>query len=196
MEDEKLQKISDTIKTMVTDVKIKAKELREKYEFLMKLKDYGIDLELPDLKTLVSPNGDSYVDRPLPTRPDEYFGLSNTVAAAKYLEKVGHAASLDDIYNALISGGITFTGNGKANLNVQLTRATRMFAKIGSGNNISFGLIDWYPSRVKKKILKTSDLEEEKKEEETIVHEDSISKVDELPEQEETVIKRSRRTKF
>lgn len=143
--------MEDSIKKLIEDMQTKAKELREMYGALQTLRKYGAEIELPDLQTLVTLNGDSCETQfSSVIRPDEFFGMSNTEAAEKYLRKIGHAVPLEDIYNALLSGGITFGASGRNSLNVQLTRATRKFAKITSGSVISFGLLEWYPGRRKR----------------------------------------------
>lgn len=166
--------MEDTIKNLIDDMQAKAKELREMYGALQTLKKYGAEIELPDLQALVTLNGESSEAQFSATiRPDEFYGMSNTEAADKYLRKVGHAATLDDIYNALVSGGITFSANGRNSLNVQLTRATRKFAKITSGTTISFGLLEWYPTR-RRRVVGTA----------TPIQEDEDIVDDEVPEKE------------
>lgn len=78
-------------------------------------------------------------------RPDEFFGMSQTDAAAAYLKKVGHAIHLDQILEALRAGGVKFTGKDpKTNLYTVLVRGTRRFVLVSPS---TFGLIEFYPNR-------------------------------------------------
>jgi hypothetical protein len=89
-------------------------------------------------------------------RPDEFFGMSQTEAATAYLKKVGHAVHLDQILDALRAGGLKFSGQDpKTNLYTVLVRATRRFVLISPG---TFGLLDFYPDRVKQKDEKKKPL--------------------------------------
>lgn len=135
------------VKKMVEDLNLKIKEARELYNTLQALKRYGADFDLPNLERILIGQNEELSLPDLSIRPDQFFGLSNTEAAENYLKIVGHAMPLTDIYNALMDGGITFTGDGKKNLYTQLVRATKKFAKIGSGQGLSFGLLDWYPKK-------------------------------------------------
>ncbi len=77
--------------------------------------------------------------------PGEFFGQSQTEAAAQYLKKIGHAVHIDQILEALKTGGVKFEGKDpKINLYTVLVRATRKFVLVSPG---TFGLIDFYPDR-------------------------------------------------
>lgn len=137
----------EVVNKLLEELQKKAYEIQEIYTTLQTLKKYGADIELPELASLLSSNGAMIPTVNIAIRPDEFFGLSNTDAAERYLRKVGHAVSLAEIYHALSQGGIQFSGEGRKSLYVQLIRATRKFVKIGKGQGISFGLLDWYPQR-------------------------------------------------
>jgi len=78
-------------------------------------------------------------------RPDEYFGMSQTEAAASYLKKVGHAAHIDKILEALQAGGLKLSGKTpKATLYTSLVRGTKRFVLVSPG---TFGLSEFYPDR-------------------------------------------------
>jgi hypothetical protein len=146
----------DTVDKLLEELRQKASEIEEIYSALQTLKKYGADITLPDLSSLISSKGNVVLEvANLEIHPGEFYNLSNTDAAEKYLRKAGHAMPLEDIYNALIDGGVRFSGDGRKNLNIQLTRATRKFAKIGHGKGVSFGLLDFYPRR--KRIAKTEE---------------------------------------
>lgn len=141
---------NDMVNELVGKIHQKIGEIKEIYETLQNLKKYGTNnVDLPDLVSLLKSNGQADL---LTIHPDAFYRLSNTEAAKEYLRKIGHAVSLGEIYDALVKGGVQFKGDGKKNLNVQLTRATKIFAKIGSGESgVSFGLVEWYrkPRRIK-----------------------------------------------
>lgn len=147
----------NVVDKLLEELQQKVNEIEEIYTTLQTLKKYGAEITLPDLGSLIT--GGAKTGFPvanLEIRPGEFYNLSNTEATEKYLRKVGHAMPLEDIYNALIEGGVRFSGDGRKNLNIQLTRATRKFAKIGHGKGVSFGLLDWYPKR-RKLIIKSED---------------------------------------
>lgn len=75
-------------------------------------------------------------------RPDEYFGLSQGQAAKKYLQKVGHAAHIEEIMKGITQGGIRVAGNSTRNLYIALVRNTTDFVLVGTN---TFGLREFYP---------------------------------------------------
>ena len=78
-------------------------------------------------------------------RPDEFFGMSQMEAAYAYLKTVRHAVHLDQILEALRSGGVKFTGQEpKTTLYTVLVRGTRRFVLVSPS---TFGLLEFYPSR-------------------------------------------------
>ncbi len=134
------------VERLLKDFEEKAQEMREIYSTLKQLKKYDDSISLPDLSSIMSQNGTERKgeEYDYKIRPDEFFGLSQTAAAERFLRKIGHAAPLDSIFMALSAGGIKFTGaSPKNNLNMQLTRATRKFAKI-PGETLAFGLLEFY----------------------------------------------------
>lgn len=131
----------------------KVNEIKEIYATLQTLKKYGADIDLPSIESLLNCKVES-LPTSLTIRGDEFYGISNNEAAERYLRKVGHAMSLEEIFQALVDGGMQFSGDGKKNLNIQMTRATRKFAKIGQGRGVKFGLLEWYPKRKKPAKIK------------------------------------------
>lgn len=81
-------------------------------------------------------------------RPDEYFGLTITEAAKKYLKKLGHAAHVEDILKEITAGGVEIQGNQAINLYTPLIRATHFFVRVKPK---TFGLREFYPNLPKKK---------------------------------------------
>ena len=162
----------EMIQKLLSDLKEKVKEVEEIYNTLQTLKKYGAPIEIPELRNLMGTSEGMKIEtrqaNGLSIRPDEFYGMSNTEAAEKYLRQVGHAASLENIFDVLVRGGIRFSGDGRKNLNIQLTRATRKFAKIGRGSDVNFGMLEWYPKRIRTAPVKTT---EEKTEEEENVTE-------------------------
>jgi hypothetical protein len=88
------------------------------------------------------PAGENYKPR-----PDEFFSLSIAEAARTYLEKVGHAMSVDDILRVITSGGCKVGGaDPKRTLSITLSMAKREFVATGNGN---YGLRVFYPNMPK-----------------------------------------------
>lgn len=80
-------------------------------------------------------------------RADEFFGKPQAEAARLYLEKIGHAMSLDDIFLAITSGGCKVGGaDPKRTLLVTLSQSKRDFVNTGGGN---WGLRKFYPNMPK-----------------------------------------------
>lgn len=148
------------VNKLLEELNNKIAEIREAYSALQTLKKYGASFDLPDLGNLFTGQQGTSLSSQAKIRPDEFYGRSQTEATEMYLRKAGHAMPLGDIYNALSEGGIAFGGDGKKNLNIQLTRATRKFSKIGSGPGVSFGLLEWYPKKKKVKINDGAEAEE------------------------------------
>jgi len=89
---------------------------------------------------LVPTNGKTRV------RPDEFVGASFTTAAKAYLEKVGHAVSLDELLDALNKGGCPVGGvDPKKTLYISLVRDTGNFYLI-PGQRGYLGLRKFYPN--------------------------------------------------
>jgi len=79
--------------------------------------------------------------------PGEFYGMTQTDAAAAYLRKVGHAAHIDQILEALQSGGVKISGDARTNLYTVLVRGTKRFVLVSPN---TFGLAEFYPNRPKK----------------------------------------------
>lgn len=152
----KIVEKSGPIEKLLNELQEHVKEAKRIHVALETIRDVGgVKIELPNLRDLLSDEKqDGKVAAHITTeiKPDLFFGLSNTAAAEKYLKMKGHSVSLVDIYDALIRGGKSFTGDGKKSLYVQLVRATRKFARVGSGSNVSFGLLEFYPHRKKTRV--------------------------------------------
>lgn len=141
------------IKPMIEKLTKHLNEAKKIYQALEVMKETtGVNFKLPDLSFF----GDSTIASPSQTginaisniRPDQFFGKSNVVAAEEYLKMVGHAVSLDEIYDALIKGGITYSGDGKKTVYVSLTRSNK-FIRVGKG---TYGLKEFYPNIPKKRL--------------------------------------------
>jgi hypothetical protein len=76
-------------------------------------------------------------------RHDEFFGMTQSEAAKAYLTKVGHAVSMDQLVEALQSGGCRVGGvSAKRTLYISLVRNIRDFVPVSSG---VIGLRAFYP---------------------------------------------------
>lgn len=79
-------------------------------------------------------------------RPDEFFGMTYSAAAAAYLAKVGHAVSMDELLDALNRGGCPVGGREpKKTLYISLIRDVRTFVPI-PGRSGFLGLRKFYPN--------------------------------------------------
>lgn len=97
-------------------------------------------------------------------RLDQFVGLELSEAVAEYLEArkasgtMEGPATLDEIYDALLSGGFKFGGNTdnpanhKRAMNIALTRNTAQMHKI---NENTFALRRWYGMRAARKPATT-----------------------------------------
>lgn len=91
-------------------------------------------------------------------RPDEFFGMTQAEAARKYLKRIGHAISFEELVSALQAGGCKVGGdNPKRVLYISLVRNTRDFVPPQQGY---IGLREFYPGVVgrpqKERVEKTS----------------------------------------
>lgn len=81
-----------------------------------------------------------------PLRPDEFFGMTYSVAAEAYLNKVGHAVSMDELLDALNRGGCPVGGREpRKTLYISLVRDVRTFVPI-AGRIGFLGLRKFYPN--------------------------------------------------
>ena len=94
---------------------------------------------IPAMADHVEMNG----GKKLEIRPDEFFGMTQAEAARKYLKRVGHAVSFDELVSALQTGGCRVGGeNPKRVLYISLIRNTRDFVPPQQGY---IGLREFYP---------------------------------------------------
>jgi hypothetical protein len=116
-------------------------------------RELGIQGQEPD--SLDSSDSGSTIDVGVPSasgsliggkpaiRPDEFFGLTQADAARRYLKKVGHAVSFDELADQLRQGGCKLSGaNAKQVLYISLIRNTRDFVPPRPG---FVGLREFYP---------------------------------------------------
>lgn len=83
------------------------------------------------------------VARRLDIKPDTFFRMSYHQAARVYLEQVGHADRIENIFRALNEGGLTIGGaNPMDTLSATLRQATKVFVRVAPG---TFGLRSFYP---------------------------------------------------
>lgn len=79
-------------------------------------------------------------------RPDEFFGMTYSVAAEAYLKKVGHAVSMEELLDALNRGGCPVGGREpRKTLYISLIRDVRTFVPI-AGRAGFLGLRKFYPN--------------------------------------------------
>jgi hypothetical protein len=79
-------------------------------------------------------------------RPDEFFGMTYSSAAAAYLDKVRHAVSMDELLDALNRGGCQVGGREpRKTLYISLIRDVRTFVPI-PGSTGFLGLRKFYPN--------------------------------------------------
>ncbi len=81
--------------------------------------------------------------KPTEIRADEFFAMTISDAARAYLNRVGHAVSLEEMLEKLKAGGCKVGGaNPKHTLYISLVRNTRDFVPTGNG---FIGLRSFYP---------------------------------------------------
>lgn len=87
-------------------------------------------------------------------RRDQFFGKPLATVVREYLERRGPsdrggygAASVNEIYDALIAGGYkpdtADEDNAKRGLRIALTKNSQAFYRVPSG---AYGLLEWYPN--------------------------------------------------
>lgn len=114
-------------------------------------REYGQPARYPDAETPKAANGnqkgrDVFYGRPLATVMKEFLearGASNRGGLG--------AATVNEIYDALLAGGFKFESKDEANakrgLRIGLSKNTAVFHKVGTGSGAdAYGLTDWYPS--------------------------------------------------
>ena len=134
-------------------------------------------------------------------RPDAFFGMSYTTAAATYLENVGHAVSMDELLDALNKGGAPVGGKEpKKTLYISLVRAVKTFVPI-PGRSGFLGLRKFYPNlkavkegidataKAKKKKAKKKKKKTEPKATASTAHSPSSAKTKDRPEADQAAQK-------
>lgn len=131
----------DVINDLLADFHGKLRELSDLRKMIVSLAErYGLDVTVAEL-----PSEEAVVEGATPKiRPDQFFAMSQTDAAAALLQQNNrHPLTTDQILELLIQGGAQIGGsNPRQTLYTQLIRATQRFVKLPSGH---FGLLDWYP---------------------------------------------------
>ena len=80
---------------------------------------------------------------PVEIRPDTFYGMSQHQAAKQYLLMVGHADTLDNIFQGLQAGGIEIGGaRPLETLRVTMVQNSKVFVRVSSR---TFGLREFYP---------------------------------------------------
>lgn len=109
-----------------------------------------------------TPGGSSPNKSPMKSaeiRADEFFAMTISEAARAYLNRVGHAVSLEEMLDKLRTGGCKVGGaNPKQTLYISLVRNTRDFVPTGSG---FIGLRSFYPG-LKAGAVKNADKQKKK----------------------------------
>ncbi len=118
---------------------------------------------LPDAYDLDAPESNSAATkRGLKFKEDQFFNKPLATSVVAYMEardeaKMERPASIDEIYDSLVSGGFKFEGatgnpeNSKRALKIALTKNTAQFVKIGE----KFALKKWYGMRAARKSTGT-----------------------------------------
>lgn len=143
-----------------------ARELLEKYkrerkEYLEKIREIGVTIRrmeadlgevhetLEDADQIEDQNPEFKLDQTCGAiKPDEFFGMTQSNAAKKHLEKVGRAVSIDQLVEVLRKGGCKIGGaDPKRTLYIALVRNNRDFIPPQAGY---IGLRKFYPQLKKK----------------------------------------------
>ena len=90
-------------------------------------------------------------------RPDQYFGKGLATAVKEYLKARGRAATPQEIYEALKSGGFEFTGTKgekiqMRNLAISLSKNSTDFVYVKNSN--AYGLWEFYPEKKREREKK------------------------------------------
>ena len=131
-----------------TERKKLIEEVRELNYVIQRLEsDLGVKREEQgDIEGVgLSEEGESSETPPqnLVIRPDEFFGKTHSEAAKVYLEKVGHAVTIEELVEVLKEGGCKVGGiDPKRTLGISLVRNTREFVPPKPGY---IGLRKFYP---------------------------------------------------
>ncbi len=126
-------------------------------------------------------------------RSDEFYGKPLATVVRSVLEKRGAAnlgaASVAEIYDAMVQGGYEFKGknddNNKRGLYISLGKNTSTFHKLPNGN---YGLLEWYPTAKEKKD-ENGNGKKAAKEDEPPLHEELKASDDGENETSETAVK-------
>ncbi|HRI06588.1 MAG TPA: winged helix-turn-helix domain-containing protein [Nannocystaceae bacterium] len=117
-------------------------------------------------------------------RPDQFFGMSQTEAAAALLELRKKPFTVEEIVDGIVAGGCQVGGASPRNtVYTQLVRATHRFVKLPSGH---FGLLDWYPEEKAKRRGGKKKLKKAKNGESEVFCADEADVVDEVDGHEDT----------
>lgn len=96
-------------------------------------------IAVPDMPSLQA----SPKSRRMEIRPDSFFGLSQHQAARRYLQTLGHADRLENIFKAITAGGVEIGGASPLEtLRAILARDSSVFVRVSPG---TFGLREFYP---------------------------------------------------
>nr|WP_281720028.1 hypothetical protein [Nitrosomonas nitrosa] len=90
-------------------------------------------------------------------RRDQFFGVPLATGVKQFLEMRGDpkagglgAATINEIYDALISGGYDFQtkneDNAKRALRSSVSKNTAAFVRVGGSGDAAYGLKEWYPA--------------------------------------------------
>lgn len=90
-------------------------------------------------------------------RRDHFFGVPLATAVRQFLVMRGDpkaggqgAATVNEIYSALVKGGFSFETksalNAKRGLRVSLSKNTQTFTRVGGEGEDAYGLAEWYPA--------------------------------------------------
>lgn len=156
--------MSDHIRATIADLQIK---LGEQEQTVAKTKTLINQLcEIAGLAPMYAPSelaGDGGVS--LSIRSDQFYGqplatcVRNILEMRKALNQ--GAATVNEIYAALIEGGFAFEtkneDNAKRGLRISITKNTALFHKLPNGK---IGLTEWYPNAKTKRKESTSNGDE------------------------------------
>jgi hypothetical protein len=136
--------VAKTISLVQAQVRDLERQLAEKKRMVNSLCELAGQ---PPMYASTEPSADGSVA----IRSDEFYGKALATAVRKILEKRSHAglgaASVSEIYDAMVKGGYRFdaksAANAKRSLRISLTKNSVTFHKLPNGN---YGLLEWYPN--------------------------------------------------
>lgn len=145
--EEELDEFAPAIGRLMRDIETLESELNDKKRMVNQLCRYaGVPERFSGLESAARAGAFAF-------KRDQFYGKPLATGVREYLEMRGPsdrsglgAATVNEIYDALVQGGYRFetrdVANAKRGLRIALTKSSTTFHRVGD----SYGLLEWYPS--------------------------------------------------